>query len=135
MRTRWARPAQLQAEAAAIESAAEQAHADAAQKFLNRQKARRLQQKILRDKAREEAEVAAIISRIPFKESVSPKTIEAERRAQLVALGFEEVSEPAMPWRLNPHPILGEETPDLWASAMENESRSWVRLWALGFTL
>ncbi|KAL8271753.1 hypothetical protein Esti_004348 [Eimeria stiedai] len=126
MRTRWARPKQLEAEAAAAaESAAAQSKGDAAAKFLARLSARRTQQQLLRDRAKEDAEVAAVLRRIPFKESVSPKAIEAERKTQLTALGFQEVIEPATPWRLDPNPPLGEETPDLWASAMENESRSW----------
>ncbi|KAL8430690.1 hypothetical protein Efla_003672 [Eimeria flavescens] len=128
LRTRWARPAQLKAEeAAAAEGAtARTARGDTAERFLLRLSARRQQQKLLRDRAREDAEVAAVLARIPYKESVNPKTIDAERRAQLTALGFEEVTEPATPWRLNPHPPPGEETPDLWASAMENEARTWV---------
>ncbi|KAL8454655.1 hypothetical protein Emag_001363 [Eimeria magna] len=60
MRTRWARPKQLEAEAAAAtESAAAQSKGDAAAKFLNRISARRRQQQLLRDRAKEDAEVAA----------------------------------------------------------------------------
>lgn len=125
-RVRWARPAQLKAEAAAQSKSFTQGK-DAADKLLKRLSARRLQQKVLRDRAREEAEVAAVMRLIPFKESVSPKTIEAERRSQLLALGFEEVTEPATPWRLNPYPLQGEEAPDLWAAVMESEMRSWPK--------
>ncbi|OEH77301.1 hypothetical protein cyc_04344 [Cyclospora cayetanensis] len=125
LRVRWARAAQLEAEAAAAAGQKGPPPADAAERFVQRVSARRLQQRLLREKAKEEAEVAAVFAKIPFKENVNPKIVEAERKAQLTALGFTETSEPATPWRLNPSARSEEETPDLWGQAMDNEARTW----------
>lgn len=127
LRTRWARPQQLEAEAKEASGGAPRGP-DAATRFLHELSQRRQRQQVLRDRAQEEAEVSAVLASIPFREGVSPKVIEAERKAKLTALGFQEVVEQATPWRLDPNPQPGGETPDLWAAAMESEARTWVRL-------
>lgn len=126
-RLRWVTDAQLQREAAAAAASASLQQAFSSEGLSNRLAARRLQQQALRERAREDAKVAAVYTSIPYKESLNPKLIEVARQNKLTSLGFKQVTEIPTPWRLNPNPPPEEQVPDLWALAMENEAKTWVR--------